>query len=109
MSMRDDLRARGAKVSDGPIEQFREGWAILPFVGGHGKPHFWRRLELSNRYIALCGLKGALATAQQLHERGMPHAHSIKPFAEGDFRGDRCRLCQRKAVRMGALTPAVIG
>jgi hypothetical protein len=99
MGIKDDFRAMGAKVSDGPIEQFREGWAIMPFIGGHGKPHNWRRIDISNRYIALCGLKGVLATAEQLRERGMPRAQSIKPLAEGDFRGDRCRLCQRKAVR----------
>ena len=102
MSLRVDFRSMGAKVSDGPIEHFREGWAIMPFVGGHGKPHYWRRIDISNRYIALCGLRGALATAQQLRERGMPHAKSLKPLAEGDFRGDRCRLCQRKAVRFVA-------
>lgn len=50
-------------ISGGPIEQFREGWAILPLVGGHAKPHHWRRVDLSNQYIALCGLRGALATA----------------------------------------------
>ena len=87
------------QYSGGPIENFREGWAILPFVGSHGKPHFWRRIELSNRYIALCGLQGSLATAQQLHERGMPHAHSIKPLAPGDFMVDRCKLCARKRQR----------
>lgn len=81
-------------ISGGPIEQFREGWAILPFVGD--KPHFWRRVQLSNRYIAECGARGELATAQQLHDRGMPHAQSIKPLEPGVFMEDRCKLCARK-------------
>lgn len=86
-------------ISGGPIENFREGWAIMPFVGGHCKPHFWRRIELSNRYIASCGLQGALATRETLEARGMPHAHSIKPFNPGVFMVDRCKRCSRKHQR----------
>ena len=93
------LRSLGAKVSDGPIENFREGWAILPFVGE--KPHYWRRIDLTNCYISECGIKGGLATAQQLHARGMPHAQSVKLLAEGDFKGDRCQRCANKAQRRG--------
>ena len=96
VSIRDDIRARGGLVSGGPIENFREGWAILPFVGGHGKPHYWRRIMLSNHYVSLCGMRGALATAQQLHDRGMPHAHSLKPLEPGDFMPNRCQRCALK-------------
>jgi len=83
-------------ISGGPIENFREGWAILPLVGGHAKPHYWRRIELSERYISECGVKGALATREVLVARGMPHAHSIKPLEPGVFMVDRCKLCARK-------------
>jgi hypothetical protein len=79
-------------ISGGPIENFREGWAILPFVG---KPHYWRRIDLSNQYRALCSLIGYLATREQLVDRGMPHAHSIKPLEPGVFMEARCGHCQR--------------
>lgn len=83
-------------ISGGPIENFREGWAILPFVGGHCKPHYWHRIELSTRYIALCGLKGALSSREELVARGMLHAHSVKPLEPGVFMADRCKRCRRK-------------
>ena len=86
-------------ISGGPIEQFREGWAILPVQASMQKPHFWRRIELTSKYIALCGIKGALATAQELHERGMPHAHSIQPLEPGVFMEARCGTCQRMRQR----------
>lgn len=82
-------------ISGGPIEQFRAGWAILPFVG-KCKPHYWKRIELSNQYIALCGARGALATRETLAARGMPHAHSVKPLEPGVFIAERCKLCARK-------------
>lgn len=83
-------------ISGGPIDNFREGWAILPFVGGHCKPHYWQRIELSNLYVSKCGVKGALATREMLVARGMPHATSVKPFEPGVFMVDRCKNCQRK-------------
>ena len=82
-------------ISGGPIEEFREGWAILPVQRSFQKPHYWRRIELTNRYASLCGVHGALATAQQLHARGMPHAKSVKPFAPGVFMEARCAHCAR--------------
>jgi hypothetical protein len=82
-------------MGGGAIENFREGWAILPFVGGHCKPHYWKRIELSNHYIALCGLSGSLATKEMLVARGMPHAQAIKPHAPGDFMDARCAHCRR--------------
>jgi hypothetical protein len=81
-------------ISGGPIEQFREGWAILPFVGR--APHFWRRIQLSNNYLALCGLRGSLASREQLVARGFVHAEGIKPLEPGDFMVDRCKLCSKK-------------
>lgn len=89
-------------ISGGPIEQFREGWALLPFVGRGGKPHYWRRIELSNQYISLCGVRGALATRETLVERGMPYAQSVKPLEPGVFMADRCKLCGRKHQRRAA-------
>lgn len=86
-------------ISGGPIDTFREGWALLPFVGKDGIPHFWRRIELSNRYISLCGVKGALATRETLVARGMPHAQSVKPLEPGVFMAQRCRKCVRKRQR----------
>lgn len=84
-------------ISGGPIEGFREGWAILPMVGD--KPHHWRRIDLSNRYISLCGLKGALATRETLVARGMPNAHCVKPLEPGVFMEARCGNCQKKYQR----------
>lgn len=86
-------------ISGGPIERFREGWAILPFVGGHSKPHFWRRVQLTNDFLAMCGLRGSLATRETLVARGFVHAESIKPLAPGDFATNRCKLCSKKARR----------
>ena len=83
-------------VSGGPIEDFRQGWAILPFVGGHAKPHYWRRWEMSNRYRSLCGRAGERATGQHLRDRGMPNARSQMPLAPGDFMVDRCKRCEAK-------------
>lgn len=83
--------------SGGPIEKFREGWAILPMVGG--KPHFWIRIELSNRYRALCGLNGALASREDLVARGMLHARGVQPLEPGVFMAARCGNCQRMRQR----------
>jgi hypothetical protein len=93
--MSASLLPPGTLISGGPIENFREGWAIVPFVGKH-KPHYWRRIELSNRYIALCGAQGATATREMLVARGMAHAQSVKPLEAGDFIINRCKLCARK-------------
>lgn len=80
-------------VSGGPIEKFREGWAILPFVGN--KPHYWKRVELSNHYVALCNLEGAVLTHDQAVKRGMPHFRGVQPLEPGDFMEARCGHCQR--------------
>lgn len=83
-------------MSGGPIENFREGWAILPFVGGHCKPHYWKRIDLSNEYSSLCGLRGSLATREQLVAAGMINAASgHRPHAPGDFMEARCAHCRR--------------
>jgi hypothetical protein len=81
------------------MENFREGWAILPFAGGFAKPHYWRRIELSSRYQAICGLQGSVASREDLVARGMSHARGIKPLEPGVFMVDRCKHCSRKHQR----------
>lgn len=71
-------------ISGGPIERFREGWAIIPFVH---RPHYWRRRELTREYSSLCGLERA------------PWHPGIHPLAAGDFMEARCGHCQRKRQR----------
>lgn len=83
-------------ISGGPIENFRQAWAILPFVGGHGKPHYWRRIQLSNRYQAMCGLTGWALSREEAAERGMPHFRGVLPLEPGVFMVDRCKRCARR-------------
>jgi len=70
--------------SGGHIEQFREGWAVLPFCG---KPHYFRRKDLTHVYTALCGF-----TVDQTHY----HPGTRKQFEPGVFMSARCGNCQRK-------------
>jgi hypothetical protein len=69
-------------VSGGPIERFREGWAIIPFVR---KPHYWKRYEASRRFITLCGLVNNLDNSRP----------GITPLAPGVFMEARCGNCKR--------------
>jgi hypothetical protein len=71
-------------ISGGPIEQFREGWALLPFFGGHGKPHYWKRRGLEKVYDSLCG-----HTHQLHHPR-------VNPLEPGVFLVDRCKRCAKR-------------
>ena len=71
-------------LSGPPIDGFRQGWAILPFVGS-GIPHFWRRRELTHSYRSLCGLEQDQSTLR-------PGARvQLEP---GDFKANRCRKCR---------------
>ncbi len=71
-------------ISGGPIEKFREGWAILPFFGKHGVPHYWTRRDLGKVYRSLCG-----------HEHQLPEHPGILPLQPGVFMIDRCKRCSR--------------
>jgi len=86
-------------ISGGPMDQFREGWAILPVQASMQKPHYWRRIELTSRYVALCGIKGALATHEELAARGFVHMKTITPLEPGVFMAARCGTCQRMRQR----------
>lgn len=77
--LRLDLVYMTYGISGGPIEKFREGWAILPFVR---KPHYWKRRELTQRYSSLCGM------AREVRQ-------GIVPLEPGVFMIDRCRHCRR--------------
>jgi hypothetical protein len=66
-------------ISGGPIEQFREGWAIIPFVR---KPHYWRRKELQRVYVSRCGLTVG------------PTREGVGPLAPGVFMVERCKRCR---------------
>lgn len=69
-------------ISGGPIEQFREGWATIPFIM---KPHYWKRHDLSRLYLSLCGLRNDL---NKKHP-------GISPLAPGVFMEARCGNCKR--------------
>lgn len=74
-------------ISGGPIEQFREGWAIVPFVL---KPHYWKREGLTRVYHALCGVSVG------------PTHPGVGPLAPGVFMIERCKRCAKahdRAVR----------
>jgi hypothetical protein len=74
-------------ISGGLIERFREGWAIIPFIR---KPHFYRRVELTRRYLTLCGIV-----------RDLNDSHpGIKPLGPGEFMVDRCKSCSKKHQRV---------
>lgn len=70
-------------ISGGPMPDFREGWALLPFFG-FGKPHYWKRVELSKTYVSRCG-----------HEFTLPSHRGVQPLAAGVFMEARCGHCQR--------------
>lgn len=70
-------------ISGGPIEQFREGWALLPFMGGH-RPHYWKRQGLTKVFDSLCGRTYEMS----------PHP-GVKPLEPGVFMVDRCKNCSR--------------
>lgn len=74
-------------ISGGHIEGFREGWAIMPFVGGHCKPHYWRRIDLTLVFTSLCGME----TDQERFHPGVR-----RQFAPGVFMIDRCKRCSVK-------------
>lgn len=85
--------ANGAPVygmSGGPFEELAEGWALLAREGGdmwQGTPHYWRRIERTERYIALCGLQGFVG-------RTITGQRVI--FYPGDFIEARCSKCGLK-------------
>lgn len=79
------------KFSGGPIEGFKQGWAIIPF--GH-RPHYWQPMkneafaatiykgERVHYFRALCGVEAATY-------KGVP------ALAVGDYLNDRCKHCLR--------------
>lgn len=81
-------------VSDGPIERFEKGWAIIPFIE---KPHYWRTVNTGNLaaickgqrvhfFRSLCGIE------QESH----PGA-GLVPLGPGNV--PKCKRCSRKASR----------
>jgi hypothetical protein len=74
-------------ISGPHIEGFREGWAIMPFVGGHCKPHYWRRKDLTHEYTSLCGMET---------DQSRFHPGARRQFAPGVFMVDRCKRCSKK-------------
>lgn len=71
-------------ISGGPMPDFREGWAFLPFFGAFGKPHYWKRKELSREFVSRCG-----------HEHKLPAHLGAQPLAPGVFMEARCGHCAR--------------
>lgn len=83
-----------SKISGGPIEPFRGGWAILCFVGRDSKEHYWRKVD------GLAGgiyPSGAVTGFESLcHARG---GVSDRTPALGRGTFPRCKVCQRIADR----------
>lgn len=79
--------------SGGPMESFREGWAIIPFVR---KPHYWHRRELTTSYRSLCGLFQRIPTRNEMRSKGFVSASQQLPLEPGVFIADRCKRCDRK-------------
>lgn len=67
-------------ISGGPIDRFREGWAIIPFIR---KPHYWRRVELQRLFVSLCGINRS-------------PSRGIEPLSPGVFMVERCKRCSKK-------------
>jgi hypothetical protein len=55
-----------------------------------GTPHFWRRIDLTDRYTSICGLSGDVMKTT--------NGQRII-FRPGDFLSKRCSKCSRKRGR----------
>lgn len=77
-------------ISGGPVEQFREGWAIIPFIR---KPHYWRRRDLTRRFLSLCGIDHDVSGF-------INGGRGINPLAPGVFMVERCKNCSKKHQRV---------
>lgn len=84
---RSQAVADGNKFSGAQIAGFREGWAIIPF---NRKPHYWKRIDLTHQYVALCGF--------EIDQSGIIPGGQVQ-FAPGGFMDERCKRCERKANR----------
>lgn len=76
-------------VSGGPIEQFREGWALVVNLNARRmpRPHYWKRQDLTHVYRSLCGCE----VDQSEYKPGARVA-----LSPGVFMVDRCKLCSKK-------------
>lgn len=81
-------------MSGGPFEDLREGWALLhlePWSTHPPLPHFWKRVDITDAYFSLCGMRGDVVrtvTGQRLI------------FHPGDFLAGRCTRCSLKRSRI---------
>jgi hypothetical protein len=75
-------------ISGGPIEHFREGWALpINFSrNAFPKPHYYKRRDLTHVYESLCGL-----VVDQ--SKYLPGAQVV--FEPGVFMVERCKNCRR--------------
>jgi hypothetical protein len=88
-----ELKPPGS-FSGRPIEDFADGWALIPFVGERG--HYWREITRGLRrqgivtdddvrvYRSLCGVTGSTTSRAR--------AMNVGNWAE-------CKHCQKKAPR----------
>lgn len=88
-----ELKPPGS-FSGGPIEDFSDGWALIPFVGERG--HYWREITRGLRkqgivtdddvrvYRSLCGVTGRTTSRAR--------AMNVGNWAV-------CKHCQKKAPR----------
>lgn len=82
---RSQAVAEGNKFGGAHIAGFREGWAIIPFSR---KPHYWKRIDLTHEYTALCGF--------QIDQTNY-HPGAQVQFDPGGFMDERCKRCDRKS------------
>lgn len=87
--IREELRAKGAKVSGEKIGLLKRGWAMMGFRGY--KPHYYVEVEIDDLamiskhgrhrvYESLCGVEGECSDA-------------APAFLPGDF--EKCKNCSK--------------
>jgi len=90
-------RRRVYGMSGGPFEDLRQGWALVHLAGRVSYrlplPHYWRRVDLTDGYVSLCGLRGDV-------QRTINGQRMI--FHPGDFLAGRCTRCSLKRSREAA-------
>ena len=74
-------------ISGGPMEQFREGWAIVAFTQ---KPHYWKRRDLTHVYDAMCGF---------MVDQSNYHPGARVCLEPGVFMEERCKKCRSALLR----------
>lgn len=87
-------------ITAGPYHELREGWAKLTFNNwGWMRPHYWKRVDLTEDYQSLCGLRGRVA--KTIPTKEYPRGQRVI-FHPGDFLTIRCKKCSAKRSKVVA-------